>query len=108
MQAFLLTPSGKSLAALAVAASAAAAGLAAPSSVQGAPYLHVSLVGRIQGSGQPHGSSVAVLPGDVVDYAVRVQVAPEGTVNPHAGTTPAAVTTTITNWIPSNGGSSPT
>ena len=82
--------------------------VAAPAAVEAAPYLHVSLVGRVQGSGQPFSPSVSVIPGDVVEYELRALLGVEGAVNTNAGPTPTSSTTTITNWIPSNGATSPT
>lgn len=69
------------------------------------PYLTVSLLGSVHGSGDPFSASLAVDAGDVVDYIVQVQLGVELTSNPYAG---AAFTRTITNWVPSNGSTSPT
>ena len=101
-----LISSKKTLSALALAV-AAGMGVAAPS-VEAAPYLTVSVVGRVQGSGAPLSSSVVVGAGDVVEYEIRVQLGAEDSVNPYAGATATSVTTTISNWVPSNGSTSPT
>jgi hypothetical protein len=65
-------------------------------SANAAPYLTVSMLGRVQGSGQPFSSSVLVAPGNVVEYQLNFQLAPEGTTNAFAG---AAANQTITNWV---------
>jgi hypothetical protein len=70
-----------------------------------APFMTVSLVGRINGSADAFSNSVVVGPGDIVQYEVRVQLGQEGAINPNAG---AANTQTITNWVPSQGATSPT
>jgi hypothetical protein len=99
--------SKKILPTFALAVAAGVAGLAAPSVAQADPYLHVHLLGRVQGSGQPLASSVSVGPGDIVEYEIRVQLGAEGSVNHYAGASPTSPNTTITNWIPSNGAVSP-
>jgi hypothetical protein len=73
-----------------------------------APFLTVSLLGRVQGSGNPYTSSVAVTGGEVIEYQIQALLGEEEAVNPFAGTSPAANTTTISNWVPSNGATSPT
>jgi hypothetical protein len=69
------------------------------------PFLTVRLLGSVRGSGNPFSSSVEVEAGDIVDYIVQIQLGVELTANPNAG---AAASQTIANWIPSNGGTSPT
>ena len=77
-------------------------------SASAAPYLTVSLLGRVQGSGAPFSSSVAAGAGDVIEYQIQTQLGAEESVNPYAGATNTALSTTISNWVPSNGSTSPT
>jgi hypothetical protein len=81
---------GKSASALVVGALGFMAG-----SANAAPYLTVSMLGRIAGSGVPYSSVIAVNPGDVVEYRLNFQLAPEGTTNPY----PVSSARTITNWV---------
>jgi MYXO-CTERM domain-containing protein len=87
---------------------AVAAGAAAPSVVEAAPFLTVSIWGRVQGSGASFGQTVVFNGSEVVEYEIRVKLGAEDSVNSYAGATAAATTTTISNWIPSNGSVSPT
>ena len=73
-----------------------------------APFLTVQVLGRVQGSGGSVTPSVAVNGGEVIEYQINVQLGEEEAVNPYAGATAVATTTTISNWIPSNGATSPT
>src|SRR5687768_9242410 len=73
-----------------------------------APFLTVSLVGRVQGSADSFSSTVVAGAGDVIEYQVQTQLGAEESVNPYAGATNTALTTTISNWVPSNGSTSPT
>ena len=96
--------------ALAIGALAGAASLvSAPAAADAAPFLTVSIWARLQGSGdsfsQFGGSGI---PGNVMEYEIRVKLGAEDSVNPYAGATAAATTTTISNWVPSNGSTSPT
>jgi hypothetical protein len=85
----------KGIAALALAASGVLAG-----SASAAPFLNMSLLGRVQGSGAEFGPSVTVSGGETVEYQVQIQLAPEGTNNTFAG---PVLTQTIVDWRTSNG-----
>src|SRR5688572_13709408 len=100
--------SKKSVRALSLAVAAGAAGLAGAPVAEAAPFLTVGLWHRVQGSGDPFSEFVVAFPGDTVEYEIRVQLGAEESVNPYAGTTATANTTTISNWIPSNGSTAPT
>ena len=99
-----VSPSGAKRFKLVSAAAAVLTGFGA-GSADAAPYLHIDLLGRIQGSGQPFSSAVDVSLGSVVEYAIQIQLGTEGAVNPFPI---GAQFRTITNWIPSNGGTTPT
>jgi hypothetical protein len=74
-----------------------------------APFLTVNVLGRVQGSGNPFGPSVVVSGGEIIEYQITAQLGAEESANPFAGLSPASNTTTISNWIPSNvGTTSPT
>lgn len=65
-------------------------------SANAAPFLTVSMLGRVQGSGQPFSSSVQLTtPNAVIEYQLNFQLAPEGTVNLN----PPSTNRTITNWV---------
>jgi len=64
-------------------------------SANAAPFVTVSMLGRVQGSGEPFSSSVLVAPGQVVEYQLNFQLAPEGSVNLN----PPSTNRTITNWV---------
>jgi hypothetical protein len=100
--------SKKSARALAFAVAAGAAALAAPHIAEAAPFLTVGLWGRVQGSGAAFSEFVVAAPGEIVEYEIRAQLGAEDSVNPYAGATAAATTTTISNWVPSNGSTTPT
>jgi hypothetical protein len=82
-------------------------GLVLAGSASAAPFLNVNILGRVQGSGQPFGSEVIVTGGEIVEYQVHILLAPEGANNPNAGAAGAA-SNTISNWVPSQGSTSPT
>ena len=102
--------SKRSVRALALAVAAGAAGLAGASVAEAAPFLTVSLWGRVQGSGNAFSATpwIVAAPGDTVEYEIRVELGAEDSVNPYAGPTSTSTTTTISNWVPSNGSTSPT
>jgi hypothetical protein len=104
MRSVSTTSSKKSLSTFALALAAGTAGLTA-ASAEAAHFLTVNILGRVQGSGAPFTNSVVVGAGDIVEYQVRVQLGVEGSINPSAG---AATTQTITNWVPSQGATTPT
>jgi len=85
----------------AVALAAAAAGLGGSQSASAAPFLTARLLGSTSGPGGPFSSSVSAAPGDTVNYQVQITLGAEGVSNSVNGQT-------ITNWVPSNGGTSPT
>jgi MYXO-CTERM domain-containing protein len=65
-------------------------------SADAAPFLTVTLLGRITGSGQPFSNTVVVTStSQTVDYAVQFQLAPSGTNNAFSPNR------TIGTWIPS-------
>ena len=101
------TTSKKVVSALALAA-AAGVGVFATPAAEAAPFLTVSVLGRVQGSGSPFTPVVAVTGGETIEYQIVTQLGAEESVNPYAGATAAATTTTISNWVPSNGSVSPT
>jgi PEP-CTERM motif len=71
-----------------------AAAWATPSNA--APFVQVTLQGRIQGSGDPFSTTVAVASvGQTIEYQIVAQMAPVGTVNG---------TTTITSLVPGTDG----
>jgi hypothetical protein len=84
------------------AAALAAAGVAglAGSTAQAAPFLTARLLGSTSAGG-PFTSSVNVGAGDTVFYQVQITLGAEGASNSTTGTT-------IVNWVPSNGSTSPT
>jgi hypothetical protein len=86
-------------------AAAVGVGCLAATSAKAAPFLTVDLLGRVQGSGNAFSSTVFVSSGQLVDYNVQVRLGVEGATNASAG---ASLTQTITNWVPSNGSTSPT
>ena len=90
--------------AAAAAAGAGVVGLGS-SSADAAAFMTVDLLGRVQGSGLPFSSSVEVEAGNVVEYQVRIQLAPEGTTNVNPTGTGFD---TIVNWVPSQGSTNPT
>jgi hypothetical protein len=55
---------------------------------QAEPLVHFKLEGRRQGSADPFASNVEVSLGDVVEYRLRMQMAPLGTMNTWLNTTP--------------------
>jgi hypothetical protein len=91
--------STKRIAAVALAA-AGVAGLAG-STAQAAPFLTARLLGSTTGPGGPFSSSVNVQSGDTVNYQIQITLGDEGASNATTGTT-------IVNWVPSNGSTSPT
>jgi hypothetical protein len=82
---------GKSASALVVGALGLIAG-----SADAAPYLTVSTLGRLAGSGSPYSSVVLAGPGQTIEYRLDFQLAPEGTVNPYPA---PSINRTITNWV---------
>src|SRR6476619_3656018 len=93
--------STKRIAAVALAA-AGVAGLAG-STASAAPVLTARLLGSTTGPGGPFSSSVNVASGDTVNYQIQITLSAQGSTNAFATTNP-----TITNWVPSNGATSPT
>jgi len=78
---------------------AAVALLAFVGTASAAPFITVSLEGRVTGSGDPFSSTVAVSAGDTIDYRVTFTMAPVGTTN----TNPAGTTNdTILSYNPSS------
>ena len=108
MQISAIASSKKSARALALAVAAGAATIAAPHIAEAAPFLTVSLWGRVQGSGGAFSEFFFATPGEIIEYEIRAQLGAEDSVNPYAGATAAATTTTISNWVPSNGSTTPT
>ncbi len=88
----------KRFAAVALAA-AGVAGLAG-STASAAPFLTARLLGSTSAGG-PFTSSVSASAGSTVFYQVQITLAPQGTSNAQTGTS-------IVNWVPSNGSTSPT
>lgn len=88
----------KRIAALALAA---AAGLTASRSAQAAPFMTARLLGSTSAGG-PFTSSVNVTAGQTVFYQVQITLGAEGSTNT------SATSPTITNWVPSNGATTPT
>jgi len=86
--------SAKGIRKVALAAFAGVMGLAAAQSMA-APFVTISLLGRVTGSGNPFTNNVTVTSGQTVDYAVQYQLGTEGSVNPFASNT------TITHWVAS-------
>src|SRR2546423_12649214 len=58
-----------------------------------APYMNVSLLGRVEGSSDPYSSTVSVTPGAIIDYQVILNMSPVGTTN-------TTVQRTITSLTP--------
>ena len=102
------TTSKKVVSALALAAAAGVGAFATTPAAEAAPFLTVQVLGRVQGSGSSFGPSVIVSGGEIIEYQINVQLGAEESVNPYQGATAAATTTTISNWVPSNGSVSPT
>jgi len=87
--------SAKGISKLALAAFAGVMGLSAVSA-SAAPFVTVSLLGRITGTTNALSSSVSLTStAQTVDYVVQFQLAPEGSTNPFASNP------TIINWVPS-------
>lgn len=68
-------------------------------SASASPFLTVTLLGSVHGSGDPYSSRVFVQTGDTIDYVIQVQLAVQGATNANA---PSAYQT-ITQWKPSKG-----
>jgi len=93
--------STKRIAAVALAA-AGVAGLAGSQSASAAPFLTARLLGSTSGPGGPFSSSLNVTAGQTVNYQVQITLGAEGATNA------TATSPTITNWVPSNGATTPT
>jgi len=67
-------------------------------SANAASYLTVNVLGRIQGGDPTYVNTLQVSPGQVVEYKLQFQLAPEGSANANPST---AANKTIPNWKPS-------